>query len=318
MLFIALFMLAIAPMVWLFLFGIRILFDKKKFSRTAFIASAIVSILGFLVIIYIGGSLARDFKNKAANNSTQTIEQVESKSYVLSIDNTVGRPINDIEEGFEWVIDDEVQYLSNLSFTIHKSDNSEMFVKTRTTAHGSSKKEAFKRAKNVTYGIAQQDSTLLFGNYFSMPYGEKFRNQNMEIILYIPVGTSVFIDEDLMEIIYDIPNITETLDFDMLNHNWLMTRNGLACLDCSAIEMEEDFEDLWDIQEDNDEIDDEYEDIEEKRKELERIERNLDKREKELKKREGKTSSSLPLEPVFLPVNSTINQEKNRIKGFRV
>ena len=34
---------------------------------------------------------------------------------------------------------------------------------------------------------------------------------------------------------YDIENVTNTYDGDMINRRWIMTANGLKCLDCDGI-----------------------------------------------------------------------------------
>ena len=40
--------------------------------------------------------------------------------------------------------------------------------------------------------------------------------------------------------IYDIDNVTNVLDEDMIGHAWQMTEDGLECRDCSAEEKQKE------------------------------------------------------------------------------
>jgi hypothetical protein len=38
------------------------------------------------------------------------------------------------------------------------------------------------------------------------------------------------------KIIYDIDNVNDTFDSDMVNRRWIMTSRGLECVDCEGLE----------------------------------------------------------------------------------
>ena len=56
----------------------------------------------------------------------------------------------------------------------------------------------------MEYSFEQSDSLILFDDFFKMDSSEKYRNQKMEIVLYLPVGMSIYLDNDMEDIIYDI------------------------------------------------------------------------------------------------------------------
>jgi hypothetical protein len=58
------------------------------------------------------------------------------------------------------------------------------------------------------------------------------RNQKVKYTLYVPVGKKVHFSKNAAEVIYDVPNTTNTYDADMAGKTWIMTRNGLACDSC--------------------------------------------------------------------------------------
>jgi hypothetical protein len=94
---------------------------------------------------------------------------------------------------------------------------------------------ASERAKNISYNVSQVDSLIQFDNLFKVNNADKFRVQDITVILKLPVGKVVYLDKSLESIMYDIENVTNTYDGDMVSRRWLMTTSGLKCLDCDGI-----------------------------------------------------------------------------------
>ncbi len=53
------------------------------------------------------------------------------------------------------------------------------------------------------------------------------RSQKARYTLYVPVGKAIRLAPSSKGVIYDIPNITNTRDREMLGETWLMTEKGL-------------------------------------------------------------------------------------------
>jgi hypothetical protein len=51
------------------------------------------------------------------------------------------------------------------------------------------------------------------------------------MILKVPEGKSIFMNEKMKSIIYDIENVNNMWDGDMVGKKWIMTANGLALND---------------------------------------------------------------------------------------
>ena len=269
------------------------------------------------MLTYVGISIGRDFKNQSSYTETRELNDSTKQNYYLTLDDSYDNPMNDLEEELEWYIEENAQYLKNVQLTVQVSNDDKAYLKISNKAYGSSMKEARLRAKNMEYAFNQEDTLIKFNDYFTLDIDEKWRKQKIQLVLYIPVGSSIYLDETLADLIYDIPNVTQTLDYDMLNHTWMMTRNGLACLDCTAQEMEGNFEEEWEEEAERQEIEDKYRDLEEQRKEIERLEKMLEKRKDELEKEAGKTSLNSS-QLLFLPQNSTINTDLNQMNGYHV
>ena len=73
--------------------------------------------------------------------------------------------------------------------------------------------------------------TLFVSPYYKINQKDKWRFQRYHITLKVPVGKAVYFDEatygDEYKVIYDIKNVTNTYDGDMVGKTWLMTEAGL-------------------------------------------------------------------------------------------
>ena len=53
------------------------------------------------------------------------------------------------------------------------------------------------------------------------------------MVLYLPEGKRIYLDPTMEYVIFDIDNVTDTYDDDMLGHTWEMKTEGLTCTDCT-------------------------------------------------------------------------------------
>jgi len=133
----------------------------------------------------------------------------------------------DIEEPLE-------HYLPEIDIQKSKSDSFELHV--IKSSKGKSKKEALRKAEAISYSYVLKDSMAYFNPRYVIPSNHKWRAQNVKIIVKVPNGKSVFLGRKLEPLIYDIDNVSNTYDRDMINHKWTMLPDGLTCVDCGDIE----------------------------------------------------------------------------------
>jgi hypothetical protein len=114
-----------------------------------------------------------------------------------------------------------------------KTDSFELMV--IKSSKGKTKKEAIKRAEAISYSYIVNDSIVIFNPKFDVPETEKWRAQRVKIIIKVPLGKSVYFNQKIRPLIYDVDNITNTFDGDMVNHKWTMRAKGLTCNDCGDV-----------------------------------------------------------------------------------
>ena len=58
------------------------------------------------------------------------------------------------------------------------------------------------------------------------------KEQQIDITVYIPLNTIIYLDGSTRTFLDDVDNIQNVHDRDMPKHYYKMTENGLECLDC--------------------------------------------------------------------------------------
>ena len=240
------------PIIMMIYGGIKILFKIKYSNRWVNIGAGIIWLVGFIMLLYVGVKTGSDF-----NKTSKVRENVSVVSYDTLYLKMNEMPINlqeinvsdddkEGEKGYksytknnDYMIgtNNGLKYLlGHAQLNIIKSQTDNITMVVVKEAKGGDKRTATDRAKNISYKIFQTDSMIEFDNLFKVNNADKFRVQDITVILKLPVGKVVYLDKSLESLIYDIENVTNTYDGDMVNRRWKMTENGLKCIDCDGLD----------------------------------------------------------------------------------
>ncbi|MCC6838261.1 MAG: PspC domain-containing protein [Bacteroidia bacterium] len=225
--------------------GIKYLFGFKGQNKIVKYTANVLWLFGLGIMIYIGIEIGNDFAEHATTKQNITITQPQGQIMYLDLKPNTEEDFEDkhnyrrkIHLG-DWYIlskDDQRFRLAYPSFTVVASDNNNFELVAVKSAEGFDKKEAAYRAKNIEYSVTQIDSTILFNSYYDIQSADKLRGQELKLILKVPLNKVIFLSKRMEKIIYDIDNVNDTYDGDMINRRWIMTSRGLECLDCQGLE----------------------------------------------------------------------------------
>ena len=118
-----------------------------------------------------------------------------------------------------------------MQLDIVKSKNANFNLIKEATARGKNKQIAKEMTEGVGFEFTLEDDNLIFDDFFTIST-QKWRMQELYLTLEIPVGMVVFLDHSLEDLIYDIKNVHNMWDYDMLGHYWKMEEEGLSCISC--------------------------------------------------------------------------------------
>jgi len=231
------------PFIMLVYAGIRYLLNIKSTNRMINMVALGLWITGVVICVSIGLKTAKQFSSRESVKEQINILQPANGTLFLAVkgnqldDEKYDNDVDiDGEGGFSFSFNNESVKLSDVKLDIVKS-NTDQFELTRILyARGRTRQEAASHAQKISYSIAQNDSAILFDRAFELAAGEKFRAQRMQLILKVPVGKRVYLAGNMTKIIYDIDNVANIWDHDMVNKTWEMTEQGLKCIDCTGEE----------------------------------------------------------------------------------
>ncbi|MFW5756120.1 MAG: hypothetical protein ACOCWK_05930, partial [Tangfeifania sp.] len=103
---------------------------------------------------------------------------------------------------------------------------------------GRNRDEARDFTTEIIYNYKVQDSTMLFDPWFYLEEGSKWRHQEVMITLKVPEGKAIFLSDEMTDIIYDIENVSNTWDGDMVGKTWVMKPEGLTLKTAEEAESE--------------------------------------------------------------------------------
>ena len=239
------------PIIMMIYGGIKILFKINYSNRWVNLSAGIFWLLGFLMLVYVGIKTGTDFNKTAKVRETIMVNQYETLYLKMnetavnygelsdSDDDKEGEKYFEIRgKNNDYMIgtnNGKKYLLGHARLNIIKSQSEKVEIVIVKEAKGGDKQVATSRAKNISYFVSQQDSTIAFDNIFKVMNADKFRVQDVTVIFKVPVGKIIYLDKSLESLFYDLENVTNTYDSDMVNRRWIMTNSGLKCVDCNGI-----------------------------------------------------------------------------------
>lgn len=232
-------LIALVPLGLLVIGGLKILFRHRIQTKGIGIIALALWVIGILSTVYAGTSTLSEFSN--LGTFEKVIPLASPKTNLLNIKTNPMGLGNKIKfqgnhrlssRSTYFSINDDVFSINNPRLKIEPTNDSTFQLVIVSSARGLTTKEAVKRAENINYQFQITDSTLVLNDNLSFNTQDKWRNQKVNLVLLVPYGKSVYLSGSAGKIIYDIPNVSNTWDEDMLNKKWTMLTQGLTCIGC--------------------------------------------------------------------------------------
>jgi phage shock protein PspC (stress-responsive transcriptional regulator) len=235
------FIVCFVPILALVLFSIRVAFNKQAINKTFSFALLIIWLAGVAVTGYQAAKISSEFKQHA--ELTQTVDLKSFPVYTINIDkskyfskeDSVAYHI-DANNRHQIVVDDfeDGPFVSpnHIRIDIIKSETSVTRLTQKYESQGKTFQSALQNAQNISYSYELKDSELIFSPRFQLRKGSIWRNQEVRLMLEVPVGTKMILKEDTYRYInnywtWDCKNSEN-------DHNdysvWIMTEDGLKCV----------------------------------------------------------------------------------------
>lgn len=139
-------------------------------------------------------------------------------------------------------LNNDIIYSNQVHIKIEKSDEKYAYIQIEKEAKGKSLSEAKKRAEAIRYGYKINGNQLILDNYLITDLKNKFRDQEIEIILHLPEGTLFRTDSSVQDYDWSDDDFFN-LHYSSDKYTYKVEESKAKCLDCPADENDQDDED---------------------------------------------------------------------------
>ncbi|MEQ8908573.1 MAG: PspC domain-containing protein [Vicingaceae bacterium] len=232
-------LVVIIPILGLLYGGLKILFKIPSSNKAVGLTAISLWVIGIILMVISGSSTGSQFSSEQTFIETQSLPNITSDTISLK---ALGQEHGMLKEGDDFFIEGESLFLDALSVDVVKSESNEVELYIRKQSRGPSRKKAGQLAQNVKIIYEATDHELLFNELIEVPVEDKYRDQEVEVSIGLPIGKSIYLTETANWFIYDIENVSNTYDGKMIGHHWIMTAEGLSCQDCEWLNKPERLE----------------------------------------------------------------------------
>lgn len=250
------------PVVGIITFIIRRIAKMKSRNRMIRFSFIGLWILGIICFVSLVISVGADFRSTSS---------VIEESVALSNPNVKSLEVNSYNNNRyyrsnSWLrfepfanFDDDTAYIGNVRIKLGKSLTDSFQVSIIKMCNGNNRRNADTLAALIPFNASQIDSVLYLDRAIAINTKDKFRNQNVQVLISVPVGHYIKIDKNVG---YNQIRIFDNWDNDNW-YNWddndfyyktgetyLMKEDGLYTLDGIPSNKEDDYHNKWD--DDND------------------------------------------------------------------
>ena len=227
------------PLLILFILGLKIMFPNiRSIGTPVKITLTILWITAISILVTLGARQAIDraFEN---NFSTQTpltlnmqtplkLSMYNNEKYSFEAYRRSGLEIKPDANG------NKVLYSSDIRLIVRSTDEKVGKIVLNKIASGKDYKQAKARAQAIDfkYNFNKNTNELILDGYFLTDITNKYRDQQIEVILYLPVNTRLIAATNTRSFHKNEPIYRDILILGDEEKTLLITPGGTQCLDC--------------------------------------------------------------------------------------
>jgi phage shock protein PspC (stress-responsive transcriptional regulator)/uncharacterized membrane protein YphA (DoxX/SURF4 family) len=234
------------PFFFLTILGFKLLApNAKSIGNIAKYTLLALWLISISLVISIGVKQATAFAidGRVVQKEIINLNPADTLFIKFDYNNYYAKNINDRND-FKMTQDSsgtDVIYSNEIRFRIVNTDEKLPYIQIEKEAKGKSLFEAKQRAKKIKYSYKIDNNQLIMDNYLITNLKDKFRDQEIEITLFLPKGTVFKVDSSVEN--YDRSDD----DFFNLNYSssdyiYKVENSQVKCLNCPA--NENDYNDI--------------------------------------------------------------------------
>lgn len=225
------------PFFFLLILGLKLLINNMKsignMAKYTLLALWVVSV-GALIALGLKQATQVAFDAKTVEKRKIELNEGDTLSIKFKFNDYYSK---DIDDNHDFLIAQDstgkqIIYSNNIRFQIVRTDEKTPYLQVEKQAQGKSFQEAKLRAEQINYTFKIEGNQLIFDNYLTTEVKNKFRDQEVEIFLYLPDGVIFKPDTKTVRNYDATDNAFFDLWYDSDNHSYKMQNSEVKCLNC--------------------------------------------------------------------------------------
>ncbi|MEO7959992.1 MAG: PspC domain-containing protein [Ginsengibacter sp.] len=188
------------PVVGIITFIIRRIARIKSHNRVIRYSFLGLWFLGIICFVSLLISTAGDFRRTSSANE-QMIRLDSPQVASLEVNSLDYNRYNRNNSWFRLepfaTFDDDTAYIGNVRLRVEKAVADSFQVGVMKMCNGKTRRYADTLASLINYNVFQRDSFLMIDRAIAINTTDKFRNQNVMVVVYVPVGKHIKINKNL-------------------------------------------------------------------------------------------------------------------------
>lgn len=228
-------MIAIAFLVGIPLLGIlyagtKMVFRFRSNNKVILLSSLVIWMIALITVIVVSAGQIKDYNKETTVSQNQAIDCQDCQTLYLELgdDPYINKSAGVDLERMRVISDHgEPLLLGEPHLDVEESSSDEFVILIRKKSRGSNLETAKKNVEDIEYSFTQNDSLIRFNPYYTIKDNKRWLDQEVDITVKVPKGKSIYLGDKMAMIIYDIENVSNTWDGDMVGKYWEMTELGL-------------------------------------------------------------------------------------------
>ncbi|XCF07000.1 PspC domain-containing protein [Tamlana crocina] len=226
------------PFFFLFYLGLKILINNlKSIGSVAKFSLLGLWIISIISLIFIGVRQASEhtFEETFIEKTELPITTSDTLNVKMIGHDNFNPHSHRYSDNFKLAHDengDKVLFSSDINLLVKSTTDSVATIAIEKTADGRDYETAIKRAKSINYGFELNNNTLTFNSYLTTNPKNKFREQKVDVILYLPENTLVYFNNSTKAFIHHRRYNGNLVLREHTNHYVKILDEDSECLDC--------------------------------------------------------------------------------------
>ncbi|MFT5437155.1 MAG: phage shock protein PspC (stress-responsive transcriptional regulator), partial [Ulvibacter sp.] len=225
------------PFFVLFILGLKLLIDNLKSigtpAKILLLAVWILSIVG-LGILGIQQATEQAFDGDSISENTLQVKTGDTLKIAMRADKQYSYDVSR-QGGLKIEYDDNAEkviYSNDIRLIVRHTRDSVGSLTIKKKAQGNSFLDAKKKAEAINYNYSLDDNNLFLNGFFTTDMKNKYRDQEVELVLYLPVGSVLFADRNTYSFHRNSSRYDDILNNGDEEYFLRIIENGTQCLDC--------------------------------------------------------------------------------------